>query len=197
MKNDAYVYKHKTNNGEVFYVGMSSNNKNGKYTRQYNKSRTESWREMQSGGYTIEIVAEDLSVGEAIQLEAELIESYTRGGKLINVRNPNANESEENFFYVFQQQEDLTHLLNGRTNQLMMQLCALCEYNKNSLVLTEETKKYLIREVQQTRSQLSKYLYDLKDKNAIDINQELIIINPLYFWKGDLEKRYRKLKINL
>jgi len=34
MKNDAYVYQHVDSlTNEIFYVGMSTNNKDGKYNR--------------------------------------------------------------------------------------------------------------------------------------------------------------------
>ena len=56
MKNDYYVYLHKTLDGKVFYVGK------GRNKRAWEKSgRSKNWREVSENGYSIEIHSENLS----------------------------------------------------------------------------------------------------------------------------------------
>ena len=71
MKNDYYVYLHKTLNGDVFYVGK------GRNKRAWEKSgRSKNWREVSENGYSIEIHSENLSESQALDIERALIISF-------------------------------------------------------------------------------------------------------------------------
>jgi len=69
------VYRHRRDdNGTVFYVGI------GNKQRPYTKSKRSSyWKNIvDKSGYSIEILAEDLSLDNAIELEILLIKEYGR-----------------------------------------------------------------------------------------------------------------------
>ena len=69
------VYRHRRNDdGTVFYVGI------GNKQRPYTKSKRSSyWKNIvDKSGYSIEILAEDLSLDNAIELEILLIKEYGR-----------------------------------------------------------------------------------------------------------------------
>jgi len=70
MKNDYYVYLHKTLDGKPFYVGK------GRNKRAWNKSnRSKGWNEVSANGYSIEIYRENLLEEDALELEKSLIVS--------------------------------------------------------------------------------------------------------------------------
>jgi hypothetical protein len=77
----AYVYKHtKTKNNEIFYIGISGNDKNLK--RAYRKERNYLWNKIVSKEeYRIDIIISGISWEEACKIEKELIKYY---GKLID-----------------------------------------------------------------------------------------------------------------
>ena len=192
MKNDAYVYQHVDSlTNEIFYVGMSTNNKDGKYNRQYNKNRNSKWKDFtKDKSYKVEIIKENLSAGEAVDLEAELIEKYKRGGKLTNIRD--INNIEEDFFYNFKAGTNYMFTLKSpKTMDLLTILCMLCQYNRNSLTLTKEIKGLIKFTISLNDSQLCKHLKILKDTGGITKENNLVTINNKYFWKGDLEKLER------
>ena len=70
MKNDYYVYLHKTLDGRLFYVGKGRNN------RAWNRSqRSKAWNEIAVGIYSVEIYREGLSETEALEIENNLIKT--------------------------------------------------------------------------------------------------------------------------
>lgn len=70
MKNDYYVYLHKTLDGKVFYVGK------GRLKRAWSKAgRNLLWKEVSANGYSVELYKENLSEKEALELETYLIRS--------------------------------------------------------------------------------------------------------------------------
>ena len=70
MKNDFYVYLHKTLEGRPFYVGK------GRLKRAYVRSnRSKAWKIAAEGGYDVEILKTNLSEHEALEVEADLIKS--------------------------------------------------------------------------------------------------------------------------
>ena len=70
MKNDYYVYLHKTLDGKIFYIGK------GVKKRAWSKSsRSTAWHEQAKNGYTVEIYKENLSNCTAIDIENQLISS--------------------------------------------------------------------------------------------------------------------------
>ena len=68
MKNDYYVYLHKTLNGRTFYVGKGRNKR-----AWCTSSRSKSWKEIASLGYSVELYRQDLSEKDALELENNLI----------------------------------------------------------------------------------------------------------------------------
>jgi len=70
-ENKYYVYLHKLNCGEVFYVGKGTG-----YRSAQKAGRTKEWSEKSLIGYFVELVQENLSVKEAITLEIELYHKY-------------------------------------------------------------------------------------------------------------------------
>lgn len=76
----AYVYVHKREDGEVFYVGK------GRGNRAWQPGRGDLWTQYvqtrASGRYVVEIVADGLSDERALEFEDELIEQY--GRQLVN-----------------------------------------------------------------------------------------------------------------
>ena len=72
--NNFYVYLHKLNNGEVFYVGK------GRRDRAYSKlGRSNAWKEKAKEGFDVEIYKSDLKELDSILLEKELIEKNSDG----------------------------------------------------------------------------------------------------------------------
>ena len=68
MKNDYYVYLHKTLDGDTFYIGK------GRLNRAWSKvSRSKHWHEKAANGYCVEIYNENLSEDSALKIEADLI----------------------------------------------------------------------------------------------------------------------------
>lgn len=68
MKNDYYVYLHKTLDGKVFYVGK------GRSDRAWKKfGRSERWNAASSDGYLVEMYRENLKEQEALEIEDYLI----------------------------------------------------------------------------------------------------------------------------
>lgn len=77
----AYLYRHiREDNGETFYIGISSE-QDKKYRRAYDKnSRNFIWKRITSKtGYKVEILFDDILIDEAKKKEIELITHY---GKL-------------------------------------------------------------------------------------------------------------------
>ena len=90
----SYVYIHtRLDTNEIFYIGISSNNINGKYTRAFSKKgRGKFWRDLTKNIlYKVDIVFDDLTWEEACSKEIELITKYCRRdlslGKLVNLTN--------------------------------------------------------------------------------------------------------------
>ena len=78
MKNDYYVYLHKTLDGNPFYVGK------GRLNRAYSSySRSKNWREVSDKGYSVEIHRGGLSEQDALEIESDLIRTLP---ELINTR---------------------------------------------------------------------------------------------------------------
>ncbi len=79
-----YVYLHRLPNGRVFYVGKGTNK------RAWSKhSRNSHWNRIVSkhGGFSVEIILNNLQEWYAFELETELIMQYgltTEGGTLVN-----------------------------------------------------------------------------------------------------------------
>lgn len=70
MKNDYYVYLHKTLDGKVFYVGK------GRENRAWNKSRrSKAWNECAANGFSVEIYRNNLSEANALEIENTLIKT--------------------------------------------------------------------------------------------------------------------------
>lgn len=68
--NNYYVYVHKDNNGNIFYVGK------GRNKRAWSKTdRSKGWKEISDLGYSVEIHLSNLSEKEALLKENELIQS--------------------------------------------------------------------------------------------------------------------------
>lgn len=193
-KNDAYVYQHRnTTTNEIFYVGMSSNNKGGNYKRQHVTSRNCDWKKVvENTDYKVEIVKENLSIGEATDLEAQLITQYKDGGFLTNIQQIDVDES---FVYTLKEALPFVRKIKGiKTFNIMIQLCMLCDYNKNSLLLNKSIKDKIKNLLTLSDAQLYKGLKVLIDNKGITKENELITINSSYFWKGDLEKLKRITK---
>jgi hypothetical protein len=79
----AYVYQHnRKDTGEVFYIGIGSD-VGGEYTRAYNKHRrSQYWHNIvDKSGYTVNIILDDISWGEACYTEQYLITYYGRKNK--------------------------------------------------------------------------------------------------------------------
>lgn len=78
MKNDYYVYLHKTLDGDIFYVGK------GRKNRAWVKfSRSKAWNEVSGKGYSVELYSENLFEKEALEIESRLIETLPN---LVNTR---------------------------------------------------------------------------------------------------------------
>jgi predicted GIY-YIG superfamily endonuclease len=71
MRNNYYVYLHKTKEGIPFYVGKGKNKRAYSYT-----NRSENWNDYVNkiGDYDIEIYKNNLSENDALELEKNLIE---------------------------------------------------------------------------------------------------------------------------
>ena len=69
---DRMVYRHRRNDDNtIFYVGKGVGN------RPYKSSgRNSYWKNIADKGYSVEIIADELSDAEAIELESLLIEEY-------------------------------------------------------------------------------------------------------------------------
>ncbi len=72
MKNDYYVYLHKTLDGKPFYVGKGRGKRAWKVF-----GRSKLWKEASSNGYLVDIYAENLSEPEALELESSLIKTLS------------------------------------------------------------------------------------------------------------------------
>jgi len=80
-KNNSYVYLHKNPlTGDIFYVGISGNNRGGKYFRANRfHSRSVFWKNcVKQHGFDVEIFKEKISWEEACSLERALILKYGR-----------------------------------------------------------------------------------------------------------------------
>lgn len=79
-----YVYAHKDQQGQIFYVGK------GKGRRAWSTDRHDVWHryvnERLGGVYSVEICSDRLTEAQAINLESALIDKY--GSQLINWDNP-------------------------------------------------------------------------------------------------------------
>jgi len=81
--NDYYVYFHRRkDNNIVFYIGKG----NTRTKRAYRKERTESWRNIvnEAGGYTVEIVHDNLSEEKALETEGNYLSNKNKEWCLVN-----------------------------------------------------------------------------------------------------------------
>lgn len=70
MKNDYYVYLHKTLDGKVFYVGK------GRAKRAWKTfGRSKLWKDTSANGYLVEIYADNLLEKDALEIENRLIKT--------------------------------------------------------------------------------------------------------------------------
>lgn len=110
IKNDYYVYFHKTLDGDIFYVGK------GRGKRAWQKSnRSKDWERVSCNGYSIEIYRDKISEAEAISIENSLISSYTG---LVNKRifeQIEFNDYSEHFIYDITSPSHLTRI-KGTSN---------------------------------------------------------------------------------
>jgi hypothetical protein len=90
----SYVYIHtRLDTNEIFYIGISSNNINGKYTRAFSKKgRGKFWRDLTKNVlYKVDIIFDNLTWEEACSKEIELIAKHGRRdlslGTLVNLTN--------------------------------------------------------------------------------------------------------------
>ena len=72
-----YVYQHKDNEGDVFYIGK------GKAKRAWSRMRSPEWIEAAKNGFEVEILKEDLTSDEAFSMEDYLLKTTTHP-KLVN-----------------------------------------------------------------------------------------------------------------
>lgn len=68
IKNDYYVYFHKTLDGDIFYVGKGRNKR-----AWYKSNRSKAWKEVSEKGYFVEMHSQFLSEENALRIENELI----------------------------------------------------------------------------------------------------------------------------
>ena len=90
----SYVYIHtRLDTNEIFYIGISSNNNNNKYTRAFSKKgRGKFWKDLTKNIlYKVDIVFDNLTWEKACLKEIELISKYGRRdlslGTLVNLTN--------------------------------------------------------------------------------------------------------------
>lgn len=90
----SYVYIHtRLDTNEIFYIGISSNNNNGKYTRAFSqKRRGKFWKDLTKNIlYKVDIIFDNLTWEDACSKEIELINKYGRRdlslGTLVNLTN--------------------------------------------------------------------------------------------------------------
>ena len=114
----AYVYLHKLKENESpFYIGISSNNQNN-YNRAFSKKRRSKfwYNKVKNNNYIIEIVKENISWGEACEIEKYLIFYFgrlcTKTGTLVNL-----NLGGEGNFGYKHTKEALIKIKNNRGNK--------------------------------------------------------------------------------
>lgn len=80
---DKYVYLHRDVNNTIFYVGVG-----GKSRHKFTQNRSNLWKDVAKGGYTIEKHKEGITLSEAFKIEIDLIELIGRKdlglGALVN-----------------------------------------------------------------------------------------------------------------
>lgn len=111
----AYVYKHiRKDTNEVFYIGIGSD-KN--YNRANSKSgRNKYWKRIiNKVGYEIEIICDNISWKEALDIEIKLIKQYGRKdlneGTLVNMTN--GGDGGDTSIYIDYDKRNISGINNG------------------------------------------------------------------------------------
>jgi len=144
MSNDKVVYRHSTPCGKIFYIGM------GSLERAYNQySRNIFWKRIKKkyGGFNVEILADNLSLEQAYDLEELLISEYGRRdngtGILCNLDDGGAGAN--------------GHIVNKIINVKTKKI-----YNTIQEIDAGVCYQYLCQQLKGSRKNLTDYMY-LKD----------------------------------
>jgi len=85
----------------------------------------------------------------------------------------------------------LTRMLDVK---VLAVLCTRAEFNTGTVQLTPFIRESVCTELDISYNSLANALTSLKKKNFIQIYKGNCIINPLFFWKGDLKTRDELLR---
>lgn len=105
--------------------------------------------------------------------------------------------NEDVFYHVFINFIKRLHEFNSVVDiKVLNYLCSIAEFNTGTVYLTTERKKYICKEINLKYQSVANSLTALKKKGFINGGGGTYIINPAYFWKGDLKTRETLLKEN-
>lgn len=85
----------------------------------------------------------------------------------------------------------LTRMLDVKVLAL---LCSKAEFNTGTVQLTPFVREALCEELLISYNSLANSLSSLKKKDFIKLSKGNCVINPLFFWKGDLKVREELLR---
>jgi hypothetical protein len=104
-------------------------------------------------------------------------------------------KSEDRFFQVYY--ETLASFYDLRYTddlKLLIRLAQLAEWNTGKVLLPASIREEICTHLTIHTTNLSKSLKRLKEKDLIQGERGVFVINPNVFWKGDKEMREKQLK---
>lgn len=104
-------------------------------------------------------------------------------------------KSEDRFFQVYY--ETLASFYDLRYTddlKLLIKLAQLAEWNTGKVLLPSSIREEICTELMIHTTNLSKSLKRLKEKDLIQGERGVFVINPSVFWKGDKDVREKQLK---
>ncbi len=124
----------------------------------------------------------DQSTGEVVLLESK---------KLHKIQT----KSEDRFFQVYY--ETLASFYDLRYTddlKLLIKLAQLAEWNTGKVLLPSSIREEICTSLAIHTTNLSKSLKRLKEKDLIQGERGVFVINPSVFWKGDKDVREKQLR---
>ena len=104
-----YIYIHKDNNDNIFYIGRGCGNRHKQF-----KHRTYAWQEAAKNGWTSEVILDGLSFEDAVSIEREMITNYD--GPLANVQHCNTTNWKSRRTRMLELAQELNNYYEGDIN---------------------------------------------------------------------------------
>ena len=98
------------------------------------------------------------------------------------------------FFYTFIcESAPLKRIKSAVVRDVLLWLCEYMEVNTNKIYLTTQLRKNMSGDLGKSNNQITNALSELEKQDALKRFNKEIMINPYYYWKGNLNYRTKAI----